>query len=60
MPWFKSFDQPHSRPIAVIEALGIPRLPGNVAHALLAVVTKKVENLEAFGPKSHVGLSSER
>jgi hypothetical protein len=41
-------------------ALGRTRLLGDVAHALLAVATKKIENPKAFGPKSHVGLSSER
>jgi hypothetical protein len=31
---------------------------GNPAHTLLAVVTKTVENSQAFVPKSHVGLFS--
>jgi hypothetical protein len=32
---------------------------GDVADALLGVVTKSVENPQTFGPQSHVGLSSE-
>ena len=32
---------------------------GNLADALLGVVTKSVENPKTFGPQSHVGLSSE-
>ena len=40
-------------------ALRQPRLLGNAADALSAVVTKTLENATAFGPKSHVGLSSE-
>ena len=34
---------------------GQARLLGDAAHALPAVVTQTFENLEAFGPKSHVG-----
>jgi hypothetical protein len=41
-------------------ALGKTRLLGNASHALPAVVTEILENPETFGPKSHVGLSSER
>jgi hypothetical protein len=40
-------------------ALGKAGLLGNASHALPAVVTKTLENPQAFGPKSHVGLSSE-
>src|SRR3989442_15377746 len=40
-------------------ALGKPRLLGNVAHALRARFTKKVENPKTFLPKSHVGRSSD-
>src|SRR5262245_24712579 len=40
-------------------ALGEPGLMGNLADALLGVVTKSVENPKTFGPPSHVGLSSE-
>ena len=40
-------------------ALGAPGLMGNVADALLGVVTKSVENPKTFGPQSPVGLSSE-
>src|SRR2546426_1682968 len=40
-------------------ALGEPGLIGNLSDALLGVVTKSVENPKTFGPKSHVGLSSE-
>src|SRR4030095_12508496 len=40
-------------------ALGEPGLMGNLADALLGVVTKSVENPKTFGPQSHVGLSSE-
>jgi len=40
-------------------ALGQPGLLGHASHALPAVVTKTVENQRVFGPKSHVGLSSE-
>jgi hypothetical protein len=32
---------------------------GNMAHALFGVITKTLENLSAFVPKSHVGLFSE-
>lgn len=41
-------------------ALEKTHLLGDAAHALPAVVTETLENLEAFSPKSHVGLSSER
>src|SRR6516162_11613495 len=37
-------------------ALGKAGLLSNAAHALLAVVTKTLENPQAFVPKSHVGL----
>src|SRR6267378_715854 len=40
-------------------ALGEPGLMGDLADALLGVVTKSVENPQTFGPQSHVGLSSE-
>jgi hypothetical protein len=40
-------------------ALGEPGLMGDLADALLGVVTKSVENPKTFGPQSHVGLSSE-
>src|SRR6266704_3947630 len=40
-------------------ALRKPRLLGNAADTLRAVVTKTLANAKAFGPKSHVGLSSE-
>ena len=35
-------------------------LHGNTSHALGSIVTKTVENLQAFIPKSHVGLYPER
>ena len=37
-------------------ALGQPSLLGNASHALCPVVTKTLENPQAFVPKSHVGL----
>jgi len=37
---------------------GIPGLLGYMSNALLAEVTKTVENTWAFVPKSHVGLCS--
>src|SRR6266542_3394595 len=40
-------------------ALGDPGLMGHLTDALLGVVTKSIENQQTFGPKSHVGLSSE-
>src|SRR2546425_4835752 len=40
-------------------ALGKPGVLGNLANALRGVVTKSVENPQAFGPKSHVGRSSD-
>src|SRR5437870_13773747 len=40
-------------------AFGKPRLLGNPSNTLLTVVTKTLENLQTFGPYSHVGLSSE-
>src|SRR5512145_14799 len=40
-------------------AFGPPRLLGHLAHALGGVVTKTLENPEAFLPQSHVGLCSE-
>src|SRR6266849_4347527 len=40
-------------------ACGQPRLVGNPANTLFPVVTKTIENLQTFGPYSHVGLSSE-
>ena len=40
-------------------AFGEPRLVGEAAHALTAVLTKTLENPSAFLPKSHVGLCSE-
>src|SRR6266699_6126401 len=40
-------------------ALGEPGLMGDLADALLGVVTKSFENPKTFGPQSHVGLSSE-
>jgi hypothetical protein len=40
-------------------AFGTPRLLSNPSHTLRAVVTKTVENLQAFGPQSHVGQFSE-
>src|SRR5256712_1610824 len=40
-------------------ALGEPGPISNLSDALLGVVTKRVENQKTFGPKSHVGLSSE-
>lgn len=39
-------------------ALREPGLTGNLSNTSLGVVTKRVENLATFGPKSHVGLSS--
>ena len=39
--------------------LGQPRLLRHAAHTLPTVVTKTLENLEAFLPKSHVGRLSE-
>src|SRR4051794_7379675 len=36
-----------------------PRLLGNTAHTLRAILTQTRENLEAFLPKSHVGRLSE-
>src|SRR5262245_8061899 len=39
--------------------LGQTRLLGHAAHALPAVVTKTLENPDAFLPKSHVGRLSE-
>jgi hypothetical protein len=39
--------------------LGQPRLLGNTAHTLPAILTKTLENSEAFLPKSHVGRLSE-
>src|SRR5437870_11544030 len=41
-------------------AFGEPCLVGNPSHTLRAVVTKKVENSQAFSPKSHVSRFSER
>ena len=32
---------------------------GQLAHTLCAVVTQTLENLQTFGPKSHVGRRSE-
>src|SRR5215510_9389430 len=40
-------------------AFGQPRLLGQLAHTLGGVVTKTLENLAAFVPKSHVGRLSE-
>src|SRR5882672_5253583 len=40
-------------------AFGKPGLMGNLSNALLRIVTKRVENQKTFGPKSHVGRSSE-
>jgi hypothetical protein len=41
-------------------ALGKPGALGNLTNALRRIVTKSVENPKAFGPKSHVGWSSDR
>ena len=41
-------------------AFGKPGLLGYTSNTLLAVVAKTVENSQAFGPKSHVGLFSAR
>ena len=38
--------------------LGKAGLHGNAAHALGGIVTKTVENPQAFVPKSYVGLYS--
>src|SRR2546426_314104 len=40
-------------------ALGNPRLTGQLSYTLVGVITKTLENPQAFGPKSHVGLFSE-
>jgi len=40
-------------------AFGQARLLGQTPHTLRAVLTKTLENLLAFLPKSHVGLFSE-
>ena len=40
-------------------AFGAPRLGSEVSHALAAVLTKPLENPQAFLPKSHVGQGSE-
>ena len=40
-------------------AFGKPRLLGNPSYTLFPVVIKTIENLQTFGPYSHVGLSSE-
>jgi hypothetical protein len=40
-------------------ALGKARLLGYASYALPPVVTKTLENPQAFVPKSHVGLFSE-
>jgi hypothetical protein len=39
---------------------GQSRLLGKASHTLLAVVTKTLDNGQAFVPESPVGLSSER
>src|SRR5262249_31540016 len=41
-------------------ALGKPGVLGNAPYTLPAVVTKTLENSQAFRPKSHVGRSSRR
>ena len=38
---------------------GHPRLTGTLSHTLCGVVTKSVENQQAFGPQSHGGRSSD-
>jgi hypothetical protein len=40
-------------------AFGKPRLLGKTSNTLRAVVTKTVDDPQAFVPKSHVGLFSE-
>jgi hypothetical protein len=40
-------------------ALGEPGLMSHVSDALRGVVIKSVDNAKTFGPKFHVGLSSE-
>src|SRR5438552_8657477 len=40
-------------------AFGTPRLLGNPANTVFPVVIKTIENLQTFGPYSHVGRSSE-
>ena len=40
-------------------ALGQAGLQGKASHALGGIVTKTVENLSAYVPKSHVDLCSE-
>ena len=40
--------------------LGKTGLLSNLSHALLRLITKIVENQQTFGPKSHIGLFSER
>ena len=41
-------------------ALGKAGLLGNASHALFTVVTKTLENPQAFVPNSHVGLVLQR
>jgi hypothetical protein len=68
LPAFGRFPPPRLRVgVAALHRLGEtmhtafrqPGLAGHLSHTLRAMVTKTLENPDAFGPKCHVGQCSE-